>query len=205
MSNSVMTCGEFEILLSDYLDGTLSAAEASGVEAHLESCASCSELASDARAAIAFMERVADVETPPRLAAQILEETASGRHGRLGSPRGIRGWLGRLFGPVLQPRPVMGMLMTILSFSMMARCAHIPVRQLQPSDMDPRQIWSALDDRADRVWVRSVKFYENLKVVYEIQSRLREWTEQQEEEERNQAASRPVEERRVGVASQESK
>jgi hypothetical protein len=54
----------------------------------------------------------------------------------------------------------------------------------------------------DRVWVRSVKFYENLKVVYEIQSQLREWTEQQEEEERSQAASRPVEERRVPVAGE---
>jgi hypothetical protein len=197
-----MTCGELEILLSDYLDGTLEAAEARSVEAHLESCAACSELARDARLAMAFMERVADAEPPPRLLALILEETGSGRHGRLGNPRGILAWFGKLLRPALSPRPVMGMLMTILSFSMMARCANIPLRQLQPADMSPAKIWAALDDRADRIWVRSVKFYENLKVVYEIQSRLREWTEQQEEEERNKAASRPLEERRVPVSTE---
>ena len=46
-----------------------------------------------------------------------------------------------------------------------------------------------------------MKFYDNLKFVYEIQSRLREWNEQQEEEERNAAASRPVEYRRVPAQS----
>ena len=52
-----------------------------------------------------------------------------------------------------------------------------------------------------RAWERSVKFYEDIKFVYEIQSRLRDWTEQQEEEDRNAAARRPVEERRVPVSA----
>jgi hypothetical protein len=79
----------------------------------------------------------------------------------------------------------------------MARWTGVSLRQLQPSDLEPAKVWAALDDRAHRAWERSVKFYENLKVVYEIQSRLRDWSEQQEEEERNAAASRPVEDRRV--------
>ena len=52
-----------------------------------------------------------------------------------------------------------------------------------------------------RAWARSVKFYEDIKIVYEIQSRLRDWTEQQEEEDRNAAARRPVEDRRVPVST----
>jgi hypothetical protein len=87
--------------------------------------------------------------------------------------------------------------LTILSFSMMARWAGISPRQLTASDMDPKKIWASLDDRANRTWARSVKFYEDLKFVYEIQTRLRDWTEQQEEEDRNAAARRPVEDRRV--------
>jgi hypothetical protein len=196
-----MTCGEVEILLADYLDGAAAARVVREVEAHLATCAACAELARDSRLAMAFMERAAEVDLPAHLPARILTETGSGRHGRLGNPRGIRGWFQRAFAPLLQPRLVMGMALTMFSFAVMARWTGISLRQLQPSDMDPAKIWASLDDRADRAWVRSVKFYENLKFVYEIQSRLRDWNEQQEEEERNAALSRPVEDRRVPAAA----
>jgi hypothetical protein len=141
------------------------------------------------------MERASDTEPPAHLAARILTETASGRHGRLGKQRG--GWFRSLVAPVLQPRLAMGMAMTILSFSMMARCAGVTPQQLRSGDLEPKKIWAAADDRIHRAWGRSVKFYEDIKLVYEIQSRLRDWTEEQAEEERNAKASRPVEERRV--------
>jgi putative zinc finger protein len=195
-----MTCAELDILLCDYLDGALAAGEARSVEAHLENCAACAEMARDARRAMAFMERCAEAEPPTQLMTRILNETASGRHGRLGGLGGVRTWFDRARAWLLQPRLVMGMALTIFSFSMMARCPGILPRQLRPADMDPKKIWASLDDRAYRTWERSVKFYENIKVVYEIQSRLRDWTEQQEEEDRNAAARRPVEERRVGPA-----
>jgi hypothetical protein len=196
-----MTCSELDILLCDYLDGTLSPGDARSVETHLESCSACAELARDARLAMAFMERAAEAEPPPQLMTRILHETASGRHGRLGRPSGIRSWFDRALGWVLQPRLVMGMALTIFSFSMMARCTGISPRQLRPGDMDPKKIWAALDDQAHRGWERSLKFYENIKVVYEIQSRLKDWTDQQDEEDRNAAARRPVEERRVPTAT----
>jgi hypothetical protein len=196
-----MTCGDLEILLSDYLEGTLGGEQAGALEAHLADCPGCAELARDARLAMAFMERTADVEPPPELLIRILDETGSGRHGALGRDRGLRSWLGRVLAPVLQPRLVMGMALTILSFSMMARWVGISPRQLQPGDMDPKKIWASLDDRANRAWTRSVKFYEDIKFVYEIQSRLRDWTEQQEEEDRNAAARRSVEDRRVPVST----
>jgi hypothetical protein len=137
------------------------------------------------------------LEPPPELLTRILNETASGRHGSLGRSSALRSWLSRVTAPLIQPRLVMGMALTMLSFSMMARWAGISPRQLKPSDMDPQKIWASLDDRAHRAWARSMKFYEDIKFVYEVQSSLKDWTEQQEEEDRNAAASRPVEERRV--------
>ena len=68
--------------------------------------------------------------------------------------------------------------MTVLSFSMIAKFAHIEPRQLRPSDLDPVKIWAGIDDRAHRMWDRSVKYYDNLRLVIEIQSRLKEWTDQ---------------------------
>jgi anti-sigma-K factor RskA len=196
-----LTCGEVDVLRCFYLEGALRAADARRVEGHLETCAACAELVRDSRQVTAFIGRAEEAEPPARLLTQILNETASGRHGRLAKARGLRGWLENLLAPALQPRLVMGMALTILSFSMMARCAGISPRELTAADMNPRKIWASIDDRVHRAWGRSVKFYEDIKFVYEIQSRLRDWSEQQEEEERNASKNRPVEERRVPASA----
>jgi len=60
---------------------------------------------------------------------------------------------------------------------MIGRFTH--VRQLTPSDLDPVKVWTAAEDRVVRVYNRGVKYYESLRVVYEIQTRLKEWAEEQ--------------------------
>jgi len=170
-----MRCSDLEVLLCDYADGTLTAAEKATVELHLASCASCRALVEDARAAMAFLERVAEVEPPPALVNHLLFEV------RQGAARPVRargGWLARLLEPVLQPRFAMGMAMTILSFAMLARFAGVPVRQLKVSDLEPARIWLALEDRAWRTWDRAKKYYESLRLVYEIQQTLKEWSDE---------------------------
>ena len=91
---------------------------------------------------------------------------------------GPSGYLADSFKAWLQPRYVMGMAMTILSFSMLARFAHIEPRQLRPSDLDPVKVWQGIDDHSHRVYDRAMKYYDNLRLVIEIQSRLKEWTDQ---------------------------
>jgi hypothetical protein len=184
-----MNCADLEALLCDYVDGTLagSAAVRASVESHLETCASCHELVEDARAATAFLKRAGTVEPPAELITRILFHAPMSR---AEAPRkgGLRAWLGGWLGPVLQPRFAMGMAMTILSFSMLGKFAHLPQRQLTPSDLHPAKVMAAIEDKVARTWDRAVKYYENLRLVYEIQSRLREWTEQEEQERRSQPA-----------------
>jgi anti-sigma factor RsiW len=192
-----MTCAQLEIALCDYLDGTLAPAEKAEVERHLSECAACAEMARDAGAAMAFIERVADVEPPPQLVTRMFAIPGM-REARVSVRRGIRGWFRNLVQPMLQPRMVMGLSLTILFFGMMARCAGIPGRQLSPADLNPSRVLAGLDDRVHRGWERSVKFYENLRFVYQIQSRLREWRDQQDQD----AAAAPAEntdERRLSV------
>jgi len=78
--------------------------------------------------------------------------------------------------------------MTILSFSMLGKFAGISLRQLTPADLNPVKLWQGLDDRAHRAWDRTVKFYESLRLVYEIQTRVRELTNQDQREPRAGAA-----------------
>lgn len=175
-----MTCAELEILLCDYVDGTLRAAEKTALESHLAECSSCAELAKDVAGATAFFEKVADIEPPAELVTRIMHQIPTGRQQKSTDQPS---WWRRLFGGwvegVLQPRYVMGMAMTILSFSMLARFAHIPDRPLRPADLDPVKAWQSVDDRSHRIWDRAMKYYDNLRLVIEIQSRLKEWTEQE--------------------------
>jgi hypothetical protein len=194
-----MTCAQLDIALCDYLDGTLAAAERAEVERHLSGCAACAEMARDAGAAIAFMERAADVEPPPELITRMFA-IAGTREAQASVVRsGFRGWIRNLMQPVLQPRMVMGLSLTILFFGMMARCAGIPERRLSAADLEPSRVWAGLDDRVHRVWERSVKFYENLRFVYQIQSRLREWREQQEQDNATAAPTESTDDRRLPV------
>jgi hypothetical protein len=172
-----MTCIDLDILLCDYVDGTLDSVRRMEVEEHLSGCASCAELARDAAAAVSFMERAALVEPPPELMTRILFDV------RAGKPQASRrpSWLKSLFDPIFQPRFVMGMAMTILSFSMLGRFADVPVRYLTASDLEPAKIWVTVEHKVNRGWLAVVKYYESLRFVYEVQSRLREWSEQDQE------------------------
>ena len=183
-----MTCAELEILLCDYVDGTLHAAERTALENHLAGCPACKQLSVDVASVTAFFERVPQAEPPAELMTRIMHHAPMGP-GAVAertphdpkpswSKRLFGGFWGGFFQSWLQPRYVMGMAMTILSFSMLARFAHIEPRQLRPSDLDPVKVWQGIDDHSHRVYDRAMKYYDNLRLVIEIQSRLREWTDQ---------------------------
>jgi hypothetical protein len=175
-----MTCADFEVLLCDYVDGTLDAAQRHAIEEHQRECASCAEFARDVTGAVAFMERAEEIDAPPELLTRITFEIPTGGAPKKGWRAVFGGWL----RPVLQPKFAMGMAMTILSFSMLGRLAGIEARQFRPADLHPARVWAAADDKAHRAWARAVKYYENLRLVYEVRSRLQEWTEQEQEENR---------------------
>src|SRR5580658_9976602 len=122
----MLSCAEFEMLLADWIDGTLAVpareAERESFVRHLQSCSACASLLEDAGAAVAFMERAADVEMPPALISKILQATNSGWEFKLRG-RGVSGWINRTFAPVLRPRIVMGLMLTLLSGTMLTRCA----------------------------------------------------------------------------------
>lgn len=188
-----MKCADLEALLCDYVDGTIAGPERATVELHLKSCEACGELVADARAAVAFFERVPEVEPPAALVNGILFEA---RGGRTAAPK-TQSWkrmLRRMFEPVLQPRFAMGMAMTILSFSMLGRFAGIPARQLKPADLEPAKIWMAMDDKLHVTWERAVKYYQSLRVVYEVQSTLKDWSEPEEEKAGAAKSAAPAEE-----------
>jgi hypothetical protein len=186
-----MSCAEFETLLADWIDETLAVpareAERDSFLRHRDTCAACAALLEDARSAVAFMERAADVEVPPALVSKILQATNSGWEFKLRG-RGVSGWINRTFAPVLRPRFVMGAVLTLVSMTMLTRCA--PNSTLTPADLDPVKLWTSLDDRTHRIWDRAVKSYESMRLVYEVKNQINDWAEQQRAEDEAAADAR---------------
>jgi hypothetical protein len=175
-----MTCEDFDGLLCDYIDGTLSAERRGVAEVHIGSCTPCALLVRDSRFVLDFEERSEDVEPPKELITRILNQAPSGGWF---SERWLSERLRGFFAPVRQPRFVMGAMMTVLTLSMMTRCAGAPRHTLTAADVDPARLWGSLDDKVHRTWDRSVKAYESMRVVYEVQSRVAEWKQKQQEDE----------------------
>jgi hypothetical protein len=188
-----MNCAELEQLICDYVDGTLSASARAEVERHLDACPGCAELARDSAAAVAFMERAADVEPPPELITRILFDAPWSRKP---ASKG-QGWWSKLIAPVIQPRFAMGMAMTILSFSILSR--FVPMQQIRAADLRPSEVWASLDDRAHRAYARTVKYYENLKVVYQIQTLLRDWQQQAEDSKASKSSEPKADDHKLPV------
>lgn len=176
-----MNCSDFEILAADYIDRTLSMADRAAFEEHAAGCAACAEFLRDAAGAVEFLERIPALAPPPELVTRIAYQAPSGR---VRDPLDRPGLLSRLalrwLHPLLQPRFAMGMAMTILSFAMLERCTGIQVQHIQAADLNPVRVWDGVEDKVIRAKDRAVKYYENIRLVYEIQSRLKEMEAQQE-------------------------
>ena len=148
--NNQVTCAEFEILLADFLDGTLAGEPKHGFERHQASCAACAELARDASGAVAFIQRVPDVVPPPEMVSRILSATS-------GPSRNIGQWFKQCLGAISQPQFAMGVALALLSFAMAAR------------------FWPGASDGVQRAWDRTIQGYENMQLVYQVQSQLQDW------------------------------
>jgi Putative zinc-finger len=176
-----MNCAQFEVILADYIDNTLDAAGRADLETHAASCAGCRELLNDAAGGLALLRRADEVATPPELVTRIAFAAPVGRVREPYEREGIFSKLvSRWLQPVLQPRLAMGMAMTILSFAMLERCTGVQVSRIQPADLSPVRVWTNLEDKVFRVKDRAVKYYENLRWVYEIETQLHALQKQQE-------------------------
>jgi anti-sigma factor RsiW len=176
----MMTCAQFEILYADYLDGTLTVAERAKVDQHLESCASCRVLAQEIASAATLLRSVPEPEVPADLITKIAYQAPQGRvRDQFDRQSFFERTVGRWLQPILQPRLVMGMAMTVLSFAMLERCTGVKVQHIQAADLSPVRIWGGVENKTLRARDRVVKYYENLRWVYEIETRLRTLQDQQ--------------------------
>jgi hypothetical protein len=182
-------CSQFEALLSEAIDGKLSGSprerENESFEAHARVCAICGPLLADAVAGQQWLKSLEEVEPPPHLMNSILAATsgissarlnaATPEHRTSGIGGRVRQWWDSFITPtaafVRQPRFVMSFGMIFFSFSLALSAAGVKPADIAGISLRP----SALKRTYYTTQGKVVKFYENIRFVYEIESRVREF------------------------------
>ncbi len=161
------SCEETEAQLTEYLDGTLAASTRAQVEAHVASCARCASMIANVGALVRSLAQLEPVAEPPNLAAAILEATLGPRRGK----SDWRAWFGWL-RPLSQPRFAYGAVSVMVTVSVISQALGIQWRAPAVADLHPANVAHVANREAHQVYARGVKLVSDLRLVYEIQTRL---------------------------------
>jgi anti-sigma factor RsiW len=160
-------CTLTEERLSDYLDGTLSPAEAAAFSAHAKTCAKCAKLVPEVGGLVTRMQKLEPLAAPPMLVSRIIDATSGPRKQTAGW-KNVLAWR----PAVLQPRFVMGLVTVAATILILLYTAGVSPAHLKHADLSPATLLRTADRQAHLTFAKSVKFVNDLRVVYEIQTRL---------------------------------
>jgi len=194
-------CTQFEALLSEALDGTLSQPTLAEFRKHVAACADCGPMFSAAEAGMHWLQALPEVEPPRNLVRNILIAT-SGAEARVPARQAatspwkerVLDWarpLAPVFATIRQPRFALSLGMAFFSITVLLNAAGLHVSSLRASDLRPSSIQENLARTYNETTGRAVKYYENLRFVYEIESRVREIRNATREEDRHEERRQP--------------
>lgn len=168
-----MKCREFESLLTEYLDDCLSADERRPMDEHRLSCSACEEAYEEAAFAWSLLRETPMVEPPPQLIADIIHDTVGVGSGVLvpaAAGGGVWGFLQPILNPFLEPRFVMGMAMTVVSFSMLSYHAERAFESYRNGGAAVlMEMATTTSDRAEDSWQRLTDVAAAAREFYELQ------------------------------------
>ena len=178
-----MQCAEFDALLSQAIDGTLGGERLAAFEAHSDECKLCGPLLQEAESGHKWLKSLAEVDPPEDLITNILLRT-SGVVPRRQAGAVAESWMDRvrglgeaIFSPIVavarQPRFAMSFGMAFFTLSVTLSLAGVRLSDLKHVDLRPSAIRRTYYETQGRV----VKYYENIRWVYEIQARARQFKE----------------------------
>lgn len=173
-----MTHLELENLASEYLEGQLDAVHRAQVEEHLAGCSACMEILSDVRQAIEACRSAGEVTPPAWLVAKIRLATTGEKRA------GITDQVNALLRAIRQPRIAYAVAMTVFSLSLIVNVAGFNLRHLNIQDFNPTTWIYRANRTGHLLYARAEKFYDDLRIVYEIESRFRNVQSQPSEQEK---------------------
>jgi hypothetical protein len=201
-------CGQWETLLVDAMDGLLRPEDEATFSSHMATCASCTEMFEQVRRGREWLEFLApEPEVPAHLLDRILVETGHGKldAGKLvvaGGPAaagnvltmtpawqrpGLKASLKRF----AEPRLLMTAAMAFFSIALTLSITGVRISSIKMADLRPTSVRSMLEKRIMTASTPIVRYYDHLRFVYEVESRMRELRQSTESEQQSQPKSQP--------------
>ncbi len=161
------TCELTEARLSEYLDGLLSPDERHAFDLHVNACVHCVPLVSSVSRLLSDLHSIEQIEPPAQLVYSILNQTLGPRESKKGW-RVAFGWL----NAVASARFAYSAVSLVATVAILLTASGFSFRKPKLADLSPVNVYRVADRQAHLVYARSTKFVSDLRVVYEIQSRL---------------------------------
>jgi hypothetical protein len=175
---NILSCQQAEALLAEYIEGALPGFDQRRVESHVSGCAACRASIADMRLAFQVSRAAVAPELPEGLVARILEATSGIPETKI-APSWRTRMLERvgpffrpMLEPFLEPRLVMGLAMTIVSCSLVLNLLGLDIRRVEMADLKPSRLYWSVNRQMHLAGARVSKAYNDLRVVYEIQTQL---------------------------------
>jgi anti-sigma factor RsiW len=159
------TCEQTESRLSDYLDGLLQPAEQTAFDLHVNMCERCTPLVASVSHVLGTLHSLEQIEPSPRLVNSILTATQGPQ-----TLRKAKRWLRGL----QSPRFVYSMVSVAATVIVLLTATGFNWKKPKLADLAPATIYRKADSGVHLMYARSSKFVSDLRVVYEIQSRMNE-------------------------------
>jgi len=180
-----MQCTEFDALLSEALDQRLTGDKLESFQAHARGCPTCGPLLAEADAGLRWLHELVEVDPPVTLVDNILAATGGLDTARV---QGVTrkpipiSWFDRMqdsasafftaiLGVAKQPRFAMSFGMAFFSLSITMSLTGVKLGDVRHVDLRPSAIKRNYYETSGKV----TKYYENIRFVYEIESRVREF------------------------------
>ena len=177
-----MECSEFEALLAEALDDSLAAGKRQAFDEHGKSCDVCGALFAEAWEGMLMVQGLAEVEPPKNLVHNILALTS--RKQAEAEAKGEvekAGWLERLqrglrprMAGLVHSRFAMSFAMAFFSLSITLTLAGVKISDVKNIDMHPNALRKSVVLGYTQVEAKVTSYYENLRLVYQVQARVRE-------------------------------
>jgi hypothetical protein len=178
-----LACTEFEALLADALDNALAADKRLEFEAHGNTCPVCGPLWAEAKEGMLLVQGLEEVEPPKNLMHNILAATSMTQSGTkpVADPAKA-GWLQRVLGRGLRPslagltrsRFAMSFAMAFFSLSITLTVLGVSASDVATMVAHPSLLRKNVVMGFTRIEAKVTSYYENLRLVYEVQARVRE-------------------------------
>jgi hypothetical protein len=176
-------CSQFEGLLADALDGLLSEEARRGFEAHAAGCSVCGPMLAEARQGMVWLQSLEEVEPPKNLVHNIVAATnaLAAKEAQAAPKTSKPGWVPRMWKPIrgvltgmMQPRFATSFSMAFFSLSLTLTLAGVKFKDLIHMDWHPSAMGRAIVLEYTQLESKVVRYYKNMRLVYEIESRVQE-------------------------------